>query len=55
VQLKKLAPTFGAEVTGVDFSEPVAKEVFDEIHRAIVDVCCSLPIVILYTFDWADN
>lgn len=39
IQLKPLAPTFAAEVTGVDFSLPVEKEVFQEIHRAIVDVC----------------
>jgi alpha-ketoglutarate-dependent 2,4-dichlorophenoxyacetate dioxygenase len=39
IQLKQLAPTFAAEVTGVDFSRPVEREVFDEIHRAIVDVC----------------
>ena len=38
IQLKKLAPTFAAEVSGVDFSEPIDKDVFDEIHRAIVDV-----------------
>ena len=38
IELKKLAPTFGAEVTGVDFAEPVQKEVFDEIRRAIDDV-----------------
>jgi hypothetical protein len=37
IQVEKLAPTFAAEVTGVDFSKPVEKEVFDEIHRAIVD------------------
>lgn len=39
ISLKPLAPTFAAEVTGVDFSLPVEKEVFQEIHRAIVDVC----------------
>ena len=38
IELKELAPTFGAEVTGVDFSKPVKKEVFDEIHRAIINV-----------------
>lgn len=38
IELKKLAPTFGAEITGVDFSNPVEQEVFEEIHRAIVDV-----------------
>ncbi|KAK4938530.1 hypothetical protein LTR10_021062 [Elasticomyces elasticus] len=37
IQLRELAPTIGAEITGVDFSKPVEKEVFDEIHRAIVN------------------
>jgi alpha-ketoglutarate-dependent 2,4-dichlorophenoxyacetate dioxygenase len=38
IQVKELAPTFAAVVSGVDFSTPVEKEVFDEIHRAIVRV-----------------
>ena len=38
IELKKLGPTFAAEVTGVDFSAPVEKEVFDEIYRAITNV-----------------
>ncbi|KAL2401752.1 hypothetical protein ABEF93_008206 [Exophiala dermatitidis] len=37
IQIKKLAPTFGAEVTGVDFSKPVEPEVFKEIHDAITE------------------
>ncbi|EHY56314.1 hypothetical protein HRR83_008567 [Exophiala dermatitidis] len=37
IQIKKLAPTFGAEVTGVDFSKPVELEVFKEIHHAITE------------------
>ncbi|KIW85391.1 hypothetical protein Z517_00781 [Fonsecaea pedrosoi CBS 271.37] len=37
IGLKQLGPTFAAEVTGVDFSKPVEKDVFDEIRRAIVD------------------
>ncbi|KEF59368.1 alpha-ketoglutarate-dependent 2,4-dichlorophenoxyacetate dioxygenase [Exophiala aquamarina CBS 119918] len=36
IQVKQLGATFVAEVTGVDFSRPVEKEVFDEIYRAIV-------------------
>ncbi|KIX02467.1 uncharacterized protein Z518_08408 [Rhinocladiella mackenziei CBS 650.93] len=35
IQLTELAPTFGAQVMGVDFSNPVEKEVFDEILKAI--------------------
>lgn len=38
IQVKQLAPTFGAEVTGIDFSKPVPPEVFAEIHRAITKV-----------------
>ncbi|KAL2432921.1 hypothetical protein ABEF95_015791 [Exophiala dermatitidis] len=37
IQIKKLAPTFGAEVSGVDFSKPVEPEVFKEIHDAITE------------------
>jgi hypothetical protein len=48
IQIKKLAPTFCAEVTGVDFSKPVEKEVYDEIHRAIVDVSQPGPNTVLY-------
>jgi alpha-ketoglutarate-dependent 2,4-dichlorophenoxyacetate dioxygenase len=38
IRVKPLAPTFGAEVTGVDFSKPVPSKVFAEIHRAITQV-----------------
>lgn len=38
IQVQQLAPTFAAEVTGVDFSKPVDREVFAEILRAITDV-----------------
>ncbi|EXJ83360.1 alpha-ketoglutarate-dependent 2,4-dichlorophenoxyacetate dioxygenase [Capronia coronata CBS 617.96] len=37
IQVKQLAPTFGAEVTGIDFSKPVEPEVFKEIHDAITE------------------
>ena len=33
-----LAPTFGAEVTQVDFSKPIPRNVFDEIEKAIAKV-----------------
>ena len=39
IKVEQLAPTFAAQVTGVDFSKPIEKEVFDEILRAITDVC----------------
>ena len=38
IQVTKLGPTVGAEVSGVDFSKPVAADVFDEIFRAITQV-----------------
>lgn len=38
IELKQLAPTFAAEVSGVDFSKPVEKNVFDEILKAITTV-----------------
>lgn len=34
ITVKSLHPTFGAEISGVDFSKPVADEVFDEIRAA---------------------
>jgi alpha-ketoglutarate-dependent 2,4-dichlorophenoxyacetate dioxygenase len=38
ITLKKLHPTFGAEIIGVDFSQPVPKGVFNEILTAITQV-----------------
>lgn len=38
IKVTQLAPTFGAEVTGVDFTKPVEQDVFDEILRAIIHV-----------------
>lgn len=38
IQVKELHPTFGAEVDGVDFSQPVTEDVFSEIHQAITKV-----------------
>ncbi|KAJ5390920.1 alpha-ketoglutarate-dependent 2-4-dichlorophenoxyacetate dioxygenase [Penicillium cataractarum] len=35
ITIKKLHPKFGAEISGVDFSRPVEKKVFDEILTAI--------------------
>lgn len=34
ITVKSLHPTFGAEIGGVDFSKPVANEIFDEIRAA---------------------
>jgi alpha-ketoglutarate-dependent 2,4-dichlorophenoxyacetate dioxygenase len=38
IKVKQLAPTFGAEVTGIDFSKPVSPQVFAEVHKAITQV-----------------
>ncbi|CAG8961598.1 hypothetical protein HYFRA_00006133 [Hymenoscyphus fraxineus] len=36
IRIKKLHPTFGAEVSGVDFSKEIPSEVFDEILEALI-------------------
>ena len=38
IKIKKLAPTFAAEVEGVDFSQPLSDDVFDDILKAITKV-----------------
>lgn len=38
IKVKKLHPTFAAEISGVDFSEPLTDGVFAEIQRAIAKV-----------------
>ena len=38
IKVHQLAPTFGAEASGVDFSRPVPDEVFGEILSAITKV-----------------
>lgn len=42
ISIKPLHRTFGAEVSGVDFSAPLTDEVFKEIHQAITKVCPTL-------------
>ena len=39
IQVTELAPTFGAEVSGIDFTKPVPPEVFQEISDASAQVC----------------
>lgn len=39
ITVKELAPTFVAEVQGVDFSRPVEPEVFQEVKDALAKVC----------------
>jgi len=38
IQATPLAPTIGAEITGIDFSKPVEPEVFTEVKDAIAKV-----------------
>lgn len=36
--VKPLHPTFGAEISGIDFSQPVPDEVFTEVLAAVTKV-----------------
>jgi len=38
ITITELHPTFGAEISGVDFSQPVEDHVFQEIQAAISKV-----------------
>ncbi len=38
ITIKEIGPTFVAEVEGVDFSQEIPQEVFDEIVKAITKV-----------------
>ena len=38
IKIKKLHSTFGAEISGVDFSSPVSDEIFNEILAAVANV-----------------
>lgn len=51
IAIKELHPTFGAEISGVDFSKPVTKEVFAEILAAINKV----GLTYLYSLDMYAN
>jgi alpha-ketoglutarate-dependent 2,4-dichlorophenoxyacetate dioxygenase len=49
ITITELHPTFGAEISGVDFSRPVEKDVFQEILAAISKVriplsCSRIPL-----------
>jgi alpha-ketoglutarate-dependent 2,4-dichlorophenoxyacetate dioxygenase len=35
IATQKLTPTFGAEISGIDFSKPVSSDVFAEVKDAI--------------------
>jgi alpha-ketoglutarate-dependent 2,4-dichlorophenoxyacetate dioxygenase len=38
IKIRKLHETFGAQISGVDFSSPISDEIFDEILAAITQV-----------------
>ena len=38
ITVKKLHPTFGAEISGIDFSKPIGDETFAEVLTAISKV-----------------
>lgn len=38
IQVTQLAPTIGAEISGVDFSKAVDPEVFSEVKHALTTV-----------------
>jgi alpha-ketoglutarate-dependent 2,4-dichlorophenoxyacetate dioxygenase len=40
ISISELHPTFGAQISGVDFSLPISDEVFTEILKAITKVRC---------------
>lgn len=42
ISIRELHPTFGAEISGVDFSLPLPEDVFAEILSAITKVCYSI-------------
>src|SRR5438477_6263441 len=37
IEVKKLTPLIGAEVSGVDVSKPLSEAVFQEIHAALME------------------
>ncbi len=43
VKIEKLHETFGAQISGVDFSSPISDEVFHEILAAITKVNVQIP------------
>ena len=37
IDVRKLTPTIGAEIFGVDLSTPLGNQQFDEVHQALMD------------------
>jgi alpha-ketoglutarate-dependent 2,4-dichlorophenoxyacetate dioxygenase len=38
IQIQKAHKSFGAQISGVDFSSPISDETFNEIHAAVTKV-----------------
>ena len=55
IQATPLAPTFGAEITGIDFSKPVEPEVFAEVKDAITKVSTSHCLASIVTMPSSDQ
>jgi hypothetical protein len=45
LSIKELHPTFGAEVSGVDFSQNIPDDVFEEILKAMAQVHAVLVVL----------
>ena len=43
IEVRKLTPTFGAEIFGVDLAKPLGNEQFQEVHDALMDTGDLLP------------
>jgi alpha-ketoglutarate-dependent 2,4-dichlorophenoxyacetate dioxygenase len=43
IKIEKLHETFGAQISGVDFSNPISDEIFHEILDAITKVSEQFP------------
>ena len=37
IEVKKITPTIGAIIEGVNFSEPIEKNVFDQIYEILIE------------------
>lgn len=45
ISVKGLHPTFGAVISGVDFSSPLNDEIFAEIYQAVTKVLPALSLM----------
>jgi len=37
IEVKKITPTIGAMIKGVNFSEPIKENVFDQIYEILIE------------------